>query len=243
MGFIGLGNRGSQLLSWFMENDDVEVAALCDVYEPYIFRDRSKVSERYLKIGKVPKLGQPIASNVKKYKDYRRLLEQNDIDAVCYADHWHALQTIHALEPENTYTKTYKLPFMKKKMIDAQKIWKVCAVGLNRRGSSIYQHLAKEVKMNNGKVTTARAQRTSNMYPNGMASEPEVPPKGFDLGYGWVKTTGHINTTLPLTFSLVEGIFITNGELMHYMDVIRWMTGECQVQLLLQEVNMLFKTS
>ena len=25
VGFIGLGNRGSQLLSWFMENDDVEV--------------------------------------------------------------------------------------------------------------------------------------------------------------------------------------------------------------------------
>ena len=31
VGFIGLGNRGSQLLSWFMENDDIEVAALCDV--------------------------------------------------------------------------------------------------------------------------------------------------------------------------------------------------------------------
>ena len=89
-----------QLLSWFMENDDIEVAALCDVYEPYILRDRSKVSERYPKSGKVPKMGQSIASNVKKYKDYRKLLEQNDIDAVCIAtpDHWHALQTIHALE-------------------------------------------------------------------------------------------------------------------------------------------------
>lgn len=45
VGFIGLGNRGSQLLNWFMQNDDVEIAAFCDVYEPYISRDRSLVSK------------------------------------------------------------------------------------------------------------------------------------------------------------------------------------------------------
>ena len=58
MGFIGLGNRGTLLLNWFMENADVEVVALCDVYEPYTLRDRSKVAERYLEIGKVPKMGE-----------------------------------------------------------------------------------------------------------------------------------------------------------------------------------------
>ena len=34
MGFIGLGNRGTQLLQRFMSHPDVEVAALCDVYKP-----------------------------------------------------------------------------------------------------------------------------------------------------------------------------------------------------------------
>ena len=41
MGFIGLGNRGSQLLGNFMKNPHVEMAAFCDVYEPYTTRDRS----------------------------------------------------------------------------------------------------------------------------------------------------------------------------------------------------------
>ena len=54
VGFIGLGNRGTQLLRRFMANPDVEVAALCDVYEPYTLRDRSKVDGRWLESGKVP---------------------------------------------------------------------------------------------------------------------------------------------------------------------------------------------
>lgn len=32
-GFIGVGNRGTQLLHLFMEQPDCEVAALCDVYK------------------------------------------------------------------------------------------------------------------------------------------------------------------------------------------------------------------
>ena len=55
VGFIGLGNRGSQLLNWFMKNKDVDVAAYCDVYEPYILRDRSIVSKEIFEDGKGPK--------------------------------------------------------------------------------------------------------------------------------------------------------------------------------------------
>ena len=64
MGFIGLGNRGSQLLGWFMENEDVEVAALCDVYEPYALRDRSKVNNRWLETGKVPAMNESFGNEV-----------------------------------------------------------------------------------------------------------------------------------------------------------------------------------
>lgn len=100
MGFIGLGNRGSQPMGWFMENEDVEVAALCDAYEPYLSRDRSKVNQRWLETGKVPRLGEVFGKGVKRYSDFRHLLEQKDIDAVCIAtpDHWHALQCNYACE-------------------------------------------------------------------------------------------------------------------------------------------------
>ena len=100
VGFIGLGNRGTQLMSRFMANPDVEVAALCDVYDPYTLRDRSKVDARWLETGKVPKMGESFARQPKRYNDFRELLEQKDIDAVCIStpDHWHAIQMIAAVD-------------------------------------------------------------------------------------------------------------------------------------------------
>jgi predicted homoserine dehydrogenase-like protein len=36
--FIGAGNSGSQLMNLFMMQPDLEVAALCDIYEPYLLK-------------------------------------------------------------------------------------------------------------------------------------------------------------------------------------------------------------
>jgi predicted homoserine dehydrogenase-like protein len=90
VGFIGVGNRGSQLLKLFMAQPECEVAALCDVYEPYLLRDFAKVDKRYTegflgKEGRIPKMGETFTGKVKLYNDYRRLLEDKTIDAVCIA--------------------------------------------------------------------------------------------------------------------------------------------------------------
>ena len=77
--------------------------------------------------GKSTKMNESLSSNVKRYKDYRELLAQKDIDAVCIStpDHWHALQTIHAFEAgkhvyvEKPLTITIKEG---REMINAQKI-------------------------------------------------------------------------------------------------------------------------
>lgn len=237
IGFIGLGNRGTQLLHWFMENPDVEVAALCDVYQPYLMRERSTVDQRYLATGKVPNMNENFGNGIRRYSDYRELLDQKDIDAVCIAtpDHWHALQTIHALEAgkhvyvEKPLTITIKEG---RAMIDAQKKYgKVCAVGLNRRGSSIYQHLAKEVPNGLiGKVTSARAQRISNMYPNGIGLlQPERPPKDFDWNM-WLGPRSYREyqyNMAPYFFRWWKDYSSQMGNWgVHYMDVIRWMMGE-----------------
>ena len=36
LGFIGVGNRGCQLLRGFLAQPDAKIVALCDVYEPYL---------------------------------------------------------------------------------------------------------------------------------------------------------------------------------------------------------------
>jgi len=86
MGFIGVGNRGTQLLDRFKANDDVEVVALCDSYEPYRTRDFSAVHPRFKELGgRIPKMGEKFGKKVKLYKDFRKLLEDKNVDAVCIA--------------------------------------------------------------------------------------------------------------------------------------------------------------
>jgi len=236
MGFIGLGNRGSQLLHRFMANDDVEIAAFCDIYEPYMNRDYSQVDERWKAIGMIPKMGEDFP-NVKKYADFRNLLEDKEVDAVCIStpDHWHALQTIAALEAgKDVYVeKPLTINISEgRAMVEAQKKTdRVVAVGLNRRGSSIYQHLSKEIQGGKlGKVTVARALRVSNMAPEGIGKfKADTPPPGFnwDMWLGPRANRPYQFNIAPYKFRWWSDFSSQMGNWgVHYMDVIRWMMGE-----------------
>lgn len=239
MGFIGVGNRGSQLLKSFMQYEDVEVAALCDVYEPYVTRDRSKVDARYIKDlnGRIPSLDEEFPKPPKTFSDYRKLLEDKDLDAVCIAtpDHWHALQTIHAIQAgKDVYVEkplTITL-YEGRKMVDVQAASKqIVQVGLNRRGNKVYQKLAKDIQAGKiGKVTLARAARISNMYPNGIGKyKAEEPPRDFewDMWLGPRAYRPYQYNIAPYKFRWWSDYSSQMGNWgVHYMDAIRWMIGE-----------------
>jgi len=237
MGFIGVGNRGTQLLQSFMGNPDVKVTGLCDVYEPYVTRDRSRVSPRYLESGRIPALREKFGSDTKQYKDFRQLLDAKDVDAVCIAtpDHWHAAQTIMAIQAgkdvyvEKPLTKTI---FEGRKMVQAQASSdRVVQVGLNRRGSSVYQKLAAVIGGGEiGHVTVARAYRVSNMYPKGIGQlQPETPPSDldWDMWLGPRAFRPYQYNIAPYYFRWWEDYSSQVGNWgVHYLDVIRWMIGE-----------------
>jgi len=84
--FIGVGGMGGHHLrdmKRFERSGEVAIAAVCDADEM-----------RLLKAAKTAGAG------VMPYRDYRYILERDDIDAVVIAtpDHWHAVQTVHACE-------------------------------------------------------------------------------------------------------------------------------------------------
>ena len=87
MGFIGLGGQGTSRLKEFMKHPDVEAAAVCDVDSTHLDRAAAEVEKTQ---------GHRPAT----FKDFRRLLERHDIDAVMIAtpDHWHALPFIAACQ-------------------------------------------------------------------------------------------------------------------------------------------------
>ncbi len=239
MGFIGIGNRGSQLLGLFMKNPDVRISAFCDVYEPYLMRDINKVDPRYLKDmgGQIPRMGESFPEKVERYNDFRKLLENKDIDAVAVAtpDHWHALQMIAAVRAgkdvyvEKPLTITIKEG---RAMVEAQAATKrVVAVGLNRRGNPVYQRLAKDIQAGKiGKVTVARAYRINNMYQAGIGRmKPKEPPKDFnwDMWLGPRAFRPYQYNIAPYMFRWWNDYSSQMGNWgVHFMDVIRWMIGE-----------------
>lgn len=89
IGAIGINGMGWANVNAALKVPGVNLVALCDV-------DRNVLDKR---MGELAKL-KVDAGKVKTYSDYRKLLEQKDIDAVIIGtpDHWHALIMIHACE-------------------------------------------------------------------------------------------------------------------------------------------------
>ncbi|HVM87135.1 MAG TPA: Gfo/Idh/MocA family oxidoreductase [Puia sp.] len=87
IGAIGINGMGWANVKGALKVPGVNIAALCDV-------DNNVLQKR---VGELKKM-QSGFSDVKAYNDYRKLLEQKDIDAVIIGtpDHWHALIMIEA---------------------------------------------------------------------------------------------------------------------------------------------------
>lgn len=240
MGFIGIGNRGTLLMHLFMKEKDCRIAGLCDVYKPYLTRDISRVDPQIIKQigGSVPKMGENFDSKIIRCNDYRRLLDSKDIDAVCIGtpDHWHAIQTIDAMNAgkdvyvEKPLTKTI---LEGRKMVEMQaKTQRVVAVGLNRRGNGVYQKLVNEVLPSGklGKISVASAFRINNQAPDGIGKMKASPaPEGFDwdMWLGPCKERAYQYNIAPYTFRWWSDYSTQMGNWgVHFMDVIRWMLGE-----------------
>lgn len=89
IGAIGINGMGWSDVTSALKQPGVNLVALCDV-------DKTVLDKR---LGDLAKMNVN-AANIKTYTDYRKLLEQKDIDAVIIGtpDHWHALIMIHACE-------------------------------------------------------------------------------------------------------------------------------------------------
>ncbi len=86
IGAIGVNGMGWSDLTAMLKNPDAECVALCDV-------DKNVLDKR------VAELGQKDIK-VKAYADYRKLLEDKNVDAVIIGtpDHWHCLNMVEACE-------------------------------------------------------------------------------------------------------------------------------------------------
>ena len=221
MGFIGLGNRGDQVLDGFLEHGDNEVTAVCDLREDYMnfAHKKSRATPRH-------------------FQDYRRLLDSKDVDAVVVAtpDHWHALMTIDACAAgKDVYVeKPLSLTVVEgRKMVQAATRYKrVTQVGLNRRSTKFCQEAAEIVRSGGiGHVTMAASYNIRNEYPNGIGSPPNSePPPGVNWDL-WLGPAPKVAYNPNRTFYRFRWFWDYSGGQVtnfgtHYLDMIQWSLGK-----------------
>ena len=219
VGFIGVGNRGDQLLDAFLKHKDADVSAICDVYKPYL----------PAAAGKIEKAG----GHAHHFHDYRKLLEEK-LDAVVIAtpDHWHALQFVDACRAgKHVYCeKPLSLTIGEgRRMADVAKETKrVTQVGLHRRSTPFVMEAVKLIQSGAiGKVTVAKSYHYRNETPMGIGSPKDSePPEGldYDLWLGPAKkvpfNANHCLYKFRWFWDYSGGQLTNFGT--HYLDVIQW---------------------
>jgi len=221
LGFIGLGNRGDQVLDAFLKHADAQVVAICDLYQPYLDFAAKKIG------------GEP-----QQFKDYRKLLEIKDMDAVVIStpDHWHAPQTIHACEAgKDVYIeKPLSLRVAEgRRMVQAvERHKRVCQVGINRRSIPFCRELTEFIRGGGiGKVTVARAFHIQNEWPRGIGRPAdENPPADVDWE-SWLGPAPKVPYNKNRTFYRFRWFYDYSGGQMtnfgvHYLDLIHSALGQ-----------------
>ncbi len=180
IGLIGANGMGWSDLTSILKNPGVECVAIADV-------DRNVQSNR---TNELLKMNQPMP---KLYGDYRKMLENKDIDAVIIAtpDHWHCMTFVHSLEAgKHVYVEKpignsiAEINIMHKA---AKKHGKIVQVGQWQRSQPHFVDAINYLK--SGKLGRIRATKAWS-FVDWKGSVPKVPdspvPEGvnYDMWLG-----------------------------------------------------------
>lgn len=168
--FIGHGLIGKRHVVSFKQMPDVDLVAISEAH-------RGRLEEAAAFIG----------GSVKKYPDFRKLLEDPDVDAVVVAtpDHWHALQTMLACEAgKDVYVEKPVTLFPREGrwMLEvARRHRRVVQVGTQQRSGAHYARARDLIRSGHlGKVVSVRMASYRNVMPGFGSPSDGNPPSDFD---------------------------------------------------------------
>jgi predicted dehydrogenase len=172
---IGCRNMGFGILGHHLSNPGVRCVAMCDIDDSVLNEKAADVKKRF---NQEPRL----------YNDFRKLLEQKDIDAVIVGtpDHWHCLITVYALEAgkhvyvEKPMANSVEECNIMVRAADHHK--KIVQVGQQQRSSPLFQKTMEMIK--EGKIGKLRKVNIwANFdYGAGLKIIPDEPvPEGVDF--------------------------------------------------------------
>ena len=179
VGFIGMGIQNRGLQNRFMGDKNVVCVAVsdCDTTRRNAARDRA--NKRYQN------------EDCKTYVDFRELIARDDIDAVSIAtpDHWHAIQTIAAVNSgKDVYCEkplTHNVHESVEVMTAVKKNKAILQTGSMQRSSREFRVACELVR--NGVI--GKVERTAvNVGPPGVPCD--LPTEKMEPGLDWNKWVG-----------------------------------------------------
>ncbi len=173
--FIGMGKMGRSNLSAAMRQDNLNVTAVCDIFDRNL--------DMAVEISKK----QP-GGAAKGIRDFREILADKSIDVVCIStpDHWHPYMTVEACKAgKDVYVEKPICVVVDEgvKMVQAARKYKrVVQAGTMQRSAVHFAKAAEIVRGGElGKVTFVRCWNYGLAPPEGIGEPPDQePPSTLD---------------------------------------------------------------
>ena len=220
VGVLGSGQRAQYLMSLFNKVPDVEIVAVCDVYEPH----REKALESASK-------------DAQGTGEYREVLDRKDVDAVIIGapDHWHKKMLLDAVQAgKDVYCEKpimHSIPEGLEIVRAVGGSGRVVQTGMQQRSWEHYK-LGKEI-VDSGKLGKVTFVHTY-WYQNYSARAERVALATVDQSkLDWKKFLGDApdqpysnEKFIWWRFFWDFGGGILTDLLTHWIDVIQWYMGE-----------------
>lgn len=176
LGFIGLGMRSRQLIPEFQRIQGTKILALCDIDDKRIERAAFLVNEKH----------SPGEKACDTYKDFRELLDRDDIDGVIVAtpDHWHAIISIMAIRKgKDVYCEkpvTHTIEEGRALVEAATKYGRIVQVGSQQRSDPGFRDAVNYVR--NGYIGELKVikEQSSPNHPIPFKEKTVAPPEYMD---------------------------------------------------------------
>ena len=175
LGMIGCGARGKGVhIPGFLKLPGTRFTAVCDVNSKYLAEGRMKAG------------GEKVAA----YKDFRKLLEDKNVDAVIIGTNqqWHVLQMIAACQAgKDVYLEKPLGNSIGEGPVAieaARKYGRIIQVGTQQRSQAHYRQAIEIVRSGKlGQISEVKVWDYENMYPGTGSPADCTPPEELDWDF------------------------------------------------------------
>jgi len=180
IGFVGVGRMGMGDLRELLGHKEAQIVAVCDVDS-----NRAKNAQKTAEAHYAKQSAGGTYKGCRTYGDYRELVTQDDIDAVCVVtpDHWHALPAIAAAKAGKDIflQKPLTLTIREGRVLSdtVRRYNRIFQVGSQQRSDSRFRQACELVR--NGRIGKLNTVKVGFGTDPGTGPEPPMPvPDNLD---------------------------------------------------------------